>query len=43
MNGRALSRGRIAALGVAGLLVFFAVWTLASLAGLASRQFLPPP
>ena len=39
----ALSRREIAWLSLAGLAAFFAVWTLASLAGLASRQFLPSP
>ncbi len=44
MSGRAvLSRRELAILGLAGLLVFFAVWSLASLSGLALRQFLPPP
>jgi len=38
-----LSRGEIATLGIAGLAIFFAIWSVASLAGLASRQFLPPP
>ena len=38
-----LSRGEMAALGLAGLAIFFAVWSVASLAGFASRQFLPPP
>ena len=38
-----LSRREFILLGVAGLLAFFGVWTLASLAGLAPRQFLPPP
>jgi len=41
--GAVLSRREIVLLSVIGLAVFFAVWTLASLAGLASRQFLPPP
>jgi NitT/TauT family transport system permease protein len=38
-----LSRGEIATLGIAGFAIFFAIWSVASLAGLASRQFLPPP
>jgi NitT/TauT family transport system permease protein len=38
-----LSRAEIAALGLAGLAIFFAVWSAASLGGLVSRQFLPPP
>jgi NitT/TauT family transport system permease protein len=38
-----LSRREIAVLSLAGLAAFFVVWALASLAGLASRQFLPPP
>jgi NitT/TauT family transport system permease protein len=38
-----LSRREFVALSVAGLAAFFGVWTLASLAGLAPRQFLPPP
>ncbi|HUH93206.1 MAG TPA: ABC transporter permease [Casimicrobiaceae bacterium] len=41
--GAALSRREIASLSLIGLAAFFAVWTLASSAGLASRQFLPPP
>jgi NitT/TauT family transport system permease protein len=39
----AISRREAALFGVAGLAIFFAVWTLASLTGLASRQFLPLP
>lgn len=30
-------------LGIAGLAVFFGIWSLASIAGLAPAQFLPPP
>ena len=41
--GAALSRREIALLSLAGLVAFFALWTIASLAGLASRAFLPPP
>ena len=37
------SRREIAVLGALGLLVFFGVWSLAALAGLTSRTFLPPP
>jgi ABC-type nitrate/sulfonate/bicarbonate transport system permease component len=44
MNGHArLSRRELALLGGAGLAVFFGVWSLVSLTGLTSRQFLPPP
>jgi ABC-type nitrate/sulfonate/bicarbonate transport system permease component len=44
MNGRAnLTRREFIALSIVGLLAFFGVWTLASLAGLAPPQFLPPP
>jgi NitT/TauT family transport system permease protein len=39
----ALSGREIAWLSLIGLAAFFAVWTIASLAGLESRQFLPPP
>ena len=33
----------ILGLGIAGLATFFGVWTVASVAGLAPEQFLPPP
>jgi len=39
----ALPRRELALLACIGLIAFFAIWTVASLAGLASRQFLPPP
>ena len=38
-----LTRREFVVLSLAGLGVFFGVWTLASLGGLAPRQFLPPP
>jgi NitT/TauT family transport system permease protein len=38
-----LGAGENAALGLAGLATFFGVWSVASLAGLAPEQFLPPP
>src|SRR5258706_15782721 len=38
-----MSRGEFIVLSLAGLGVFLGVWTLASLGGLAPRQFLPPP
>lgn len=41
--GERLGRGEIAVLGLVGLAVFFGVWTLASLGGLAPDEFLPPP
>jgi NitT/TauT family transport system permease protein len=43
MTPGSLSRREVLALGTVGLAAFFVVWSLASLAGLASRQFLPPP
>jgi NitT/TauT family transport system permease protein len=44
MNDRAaLTRRERFALSCAGLFVFFGIWALASLAGFAPRQFLPPP
>jgi len=44
MNARpGLTRREFIGLSVAGLLAFFGVWTLASVVGLAPRQFLPPP
>ena len=44
MNARSsLARREWLALTVAGLAVFFAVWSIASLVGLAPRLFLPPP
>jgi ABC-type nitrate/sulfonate/bicarbonate transport system permease component len=43
MSARALSRRELAVLACLGLGAFFAIWSLASLAGLVSRQFLPPP
>jgi len=39
----ALSRRELAALSGLGLAVFFAIWSLASIAGLVPSQFLPPP
>ncbi len=41
--GAALSRREWFVLGCAGLAAFFGIWTLMSLTGLTSRQFLPPP
>jgi len=41
--GATLSRREVAVLACLGLAAFFAIWSLASLAGLASRLFLPPP
>src|SRR2546429_1070348 len=38
-----MKRREFLALSVTGLVVFFGVWALASLGGLAPRQFLPPP
>ena len=38
-----MTRREFLVLSLAGLGVFFGVWTLASLGGLAPRQFLPPP
>src|SRR2546429_4803399 len=38
-----MKRREFVVLSLAGLGVFFGVWTLASLGGLAPRQFLPPP
>src|SRR5437899_878642 len=38
-----MKRREFLALSVTGLGVFFGVWALASLGGLAPRQFLPPP
>jgi len=38
-----MKRREFLALSVTGLVVFFGVWALASLAGLAPHQFLPPP
>jgi len=38
-----LSRRELVLLSLGGLALFFAVWAIASLAGLAPRQFLPPP
>ena len=44
MNQRAApTRRELFALSCAGLFAFFGIWALASLAGLAPRQFLPPP
>jgi len=40
---RTLSRGEVAALGLAGLAAFFAIWSIAAVSGLATRPFLPPP
>lgn len=37
------SRRELVALSLAGLAGFFGIWTLAALAGLAPRLFLPPP
>jgi len=38
-----MTRGELLVLGLAGLATFFGIWSLASLAGLAPAQFLPPP
>ena len=38
-----MTRREFIVLSLAGLGVFFGIWTLASLGGLAPRQFLPPP
>ena len=38
-----MTRRELLALGLAGLATFFGIWSLASLAGLAPAQFLPPP
>src|SRR6184192_1621914 len=38
-----MTRREFVVLSLAGLGVFFGVWTFASLGGLAPRQFLPPP
>src|SRR5947207_12847260 len=38
-----MTRREFLVLSLTGLGVFFGVWTLASLGGLAPRQFLPPP
>ena len=38
-----MSRGELLLLGLAGLATFFGIWSVASLAGLAPEQFLPPP
>ena len=38
-----MTRREFVVVSLAGLGVFFGVWTLASLGGLAPRQFLPPP
>src|SRR6478672_11356140 len=38
-----MKRREFLVLSLTGLGVFFGVWALASLAGLAPRQFLPPP
>ena len=38
-----MTRREFLVLSLTGLAVFFGVWTLASLGGLAPRQFLPPP
>ena len=44
MKARAtLSRREVAVLACLGLAAFFAIWSFASVAGLASRLFLPPP
>ncbi|HKE42388.1 MAG TPA: ABC transporter permease [Casimicrobiaceae bacterium] len=40
---RSLTRREWLVLTCAGTLAFFGIWALASLAGLTSRQFLPPP
>ena len=40
---RGMRRGEWLALGAAGLAVFFGIWSLASIAGLAPEAFLPPP
>ena len=42
-RGSSLPPRELALLACIGLIAFFAIWTVASLAGLASRQFLPPP
>jgi taurine transport system permease protein len=39
----ALSRQEAVVLACVGLVVFFGIWSFVSLAGLVSRQFLPPP
>ena len=41
--GSRLPTREVVLLSIGGLAVFFAVWSIASLAGLAPRQFLPPP
>ena len=38
-----MRRGEFLALSIAGLATFFGIWSLASVAGLAPPQFLPPP
>ena len=44
VTAHAVLAGReVIVLSLIGLLVFFAIWTFASLAGLTPRQFLPPP
>jgi NitT/TauT family transport system permease protein len=43
MSSEPASRGQWLALTLSGLASFFLLWSAASLAGLAPRQFLPPP
>jgi NitT/TauT family transport system permease protein len=40
---RGLARPQFLGLSMAGLAAFFGIWTVASLAGAAPEQFLPPP